>query len=149
MHSSTATILNRTLAIIARSYPRYLAYSQPYTPLGCEDILDTLDDIAEDQARLAERIAYTLSEAGFTPHFGEFPMHYTGSHDLGIEYQLQQAIEQQLGDIVQLEFLSEELSSAAQSRTLVDEALGMAIAHHELLTRAAGQLSDRPLFARV
>jgi bacterioferritin (cytochrome b1) len=140
MHKNTARVLNRTLGLVARSFPQYVAYARPYLPPGSEYLFDTLHDVAKDQTFMVERIAETISGAGYVPDLGEFPMDFTSKHDLGIDCLLDYAIERQRPDIDQLHVLSESLSTAAVSRTLVDETLGMAIAHLELLEAARSNM---------
>ncbi len=142
MKQSTANILNRALSIVARSFPQYVAFARPYVPIGSEAVVDTLDDIAEDQAFMVERIAGAIESAGYIANYGEFPMDFTSKHDLRIDTLLDYAIARQQIDVDVLAVLSEELSTAAASRTLVDETFGMATAHLELLESAKSELYE-------
>lgn len=142
MKLSTASILNRTLGIVARSFPKYVAFAHPYVPVGSESAIDTLADIAEDQAFMVERIAGAVESGGYVPDYGEFPMDFTSKHDLRIDCLLDYAIRRQQVDIDKLADLSEQLTTAAASRTLVDETFGMATAHLELLESAKAEMEN-------
>jgi hypothetical protein len=140
MQRSTAQVLNRALAIVARSFPQYITFAHPYVPVGTEQAFQVLHDIAEDQAFMVERIAAAIDSAGYVSSYGEFSMDFTSKHDLRIDYLLSYAIDCQQQDIAQLEALSNQLATAAASRVLIDETLGMAIAHRELLEKSKPEL---------
>lgn len=126
-------LLAQLMAIVAKSFPQYLRYSRPYVPPGRENVMETLEQIASDQDVLTDRIGHMLTELGAPLRTGEFPMEYTDTHDLGIEYQLGSAIEYQQQDIQSIEKLIGELQPFPAAKTLAEEALGMAKGHLEAL----------------
>ncbi|MDZ4658625.1 MAG: hypothetical protein SH868_13700 [Bythopirellula sp.] len=126
-------LLAQLMAIVAKSFPQYLRYSRPYVPPGRENVMETLEQIASDQDVLTDRIGHMLTELGAPLRTGEFPMEYTDTHDLGIEYQLGSAIEYQQQDIQSIEKLIGELQPFPAAKTLAEETLGMAKGHLESL----------------
>lgn len=126
-------VLNRLLAIAGRSFPQYLRYSRPYVPQGKEAIKEAFDRIAKDQDILTERISQQLMDAHAPLRTGEFPMEYTDTHDLGIDYQLRAAIEYQEQDIASISALVDELQLQPAAKALAEEALGMSKGHLDTL----------------
>lgn len=132
-------LLTHLLGIVAKSFPQYLRYSRPYIPPGRENVLETLNAIANDQDVLADRISAMIIESGAPLRTGEFPMEYTDTHDLGIDYQIDSAIEYQQQDIESIENLVAQLSPFPAAKSLAEEALGMAKGHLETLQELAEQ----------
>jgi hypothetical protein len=132
-------LLAQLLGIVAKSFPQYLRYSRPYVPPGRENVLETLQAIANDQDVLADRISHMITEAGAPLRTGEFPMEYTDTHDLGIDYQIDSAIEYQRQDIESIEHLIGKLAPFPAAKSLAEEALGMAKGHLESLDELVEQ----------
>lgn len=126
-------LLNQLLGIVGRSFPQYLRYSRPYMPPGSEAIAETIEAIVHDQDVLAERIGQLLVDAEASLRPGGFPMEYTDTHDLSIDYQLAAAIGYQRQDIESIRSLIDELQSYPEAKALGEEALGMAKGHLESL----------------
>lgn len=129
----TITVLNRVLGILRQSFPQYLRYARPYIPPSATAAWQTLVDVAAAQDALAERVGEQVMAAGARPSSGEFPIEFTDTHDLGVDYLIREAIGCQQQDIADLETCANApgLSPAAQS--LVAEALGLAKGHLESL----------------
>lgn len=136
-------LLIRLMALVSKSFPQYLRYSRPYVPAGREDVLDVFEGIAVDQDVLADRIGRIITETGAPLRTGEFPMEYTDTHDLGIDYQIASAIDYQHQDIAALEWLVEQLAPYPAARSLAEEALGMAKGHLATLL----ELVEQPMGA--
>jgi hypothetical protein len=137
----TIVVLNRVLAILARSFPQYLRYARPYTTGGNERAMGVIDKIVAGQDALAERVSRQIVSAGTRPDSGQFSMAFTDSHDLGIDYLIREAIGYQKQDIAELERCVDSLSLAPVSYTLAAEALSMAKRHLELLQALAVEKS--------
>lgn len=133
-------LLTQLLAIVSKSFPQYLRYSRPYVPPGSENIMATLHAVASDQDVLADRISQLIIDVGAPLRTGEFPMEYTDTHDLGIDYQLTSAIDYQQQDIDTLQHLVGQLQAFPAAKALAEEALGMAKGHLEALQ----ELVDQP-----
>jgi hypothetical protein len=135
--SDTIIVLNRVLEILERSFPQYLMYARPYVPAGRENIMQTIEQVVAGQDALAERVSQHIFESSGLPDHGDFPIEFTDTHDLGIDFLLQEAIDctkQAVGDLEQ-SVDSLRLAPAAQS--LASEALGMTKGHLELLQKLA------------
>jgi len=135
--TDTINVLNRVLELLERSFPQYLRYARPYIPPGRENIMQTVEQIVAGQDALAERVSQYIFESSGLPDHGDFPIEFTDTHDLSIDFLLQEAIDctgQSVGDLEQsVEAL--RLTPAAQS--LASEALGMTKGHLELLQKQA------------
>jgi len=127
------SILNRLLAMLERSCPQYLRWAEPYVPAGRERALDTIKSIGEDQDSLAERVSQQILRLGGLLDTGEFPMEFTDTHDLGIDFLIDECVGYQQQDIAMLESLAAtpQLSSAVQA--LVGDALALGKRHLEAL----------------
>lgn len=126
-------LLNQLLGVVGKSFPQYLRYSRPYMPAGSEAIGETIEAIVHDQDVLAERIGQLLVDADAPLRSGEFPMEYTDTHDLSIDYQLKAAIGYQEQDIESIHGLIDQFQSYPEAKSLAEEALGMAKGHLESL----------------
>jgi hypothetical protein len=126
-------ILNRVLVLLQKSFPQYLQYARPYIPPGREAVSKTIDDIVTCQNRLAESIAQFVFESGGLPDPGRFPIEFTDTHDLAIDFLIREAIGYQKEDIATLQECVERLRLAPAAQALASEALGMAKGHLESL----------------
>lgn len=121
--------LAELLAMLRRSFLQYLPYASPYIPANHKSTPRVLAEVAADQRRLADRVASRLDSMGINPETGSFPMEFTDSHDLSIDYLLTRAINYQQQDIAKLQTLSASLALHPRTKSLVDEAVGMASGH--------------------
>jgi hypothetical protein len=135
----TTDVLNRVLAILQRSFPQYMRYARPYIPAGRENVMDTIHEIVAGQDALAERVSQTVFESGGLPDPGEFPIEFTDTHDLAVDFLIQEAIDCQKQDIADLEQCVEALRKAPAAQSLASEVLGMAKAHRETLEALQGK----------
>jgi len=149
----TIDVLNRVLVILVRSFPQYLRYARPYIPPGRESVMEAIHEIVSGQEALAERISDYISEAGGLPDHGKFPIEFTDTHDLEIDYLIREAIGYQKQDIANLEECVDQLRLAPAAQSLAAEALGMAKGHleslEELMTPSTGstKISGAKAFA--
>jgi hypothetical protein len=131
--SDTTSVLNRVLAILERSFPQYLLYARPYVPAGRENIMQTMEQIVAGQNRLAERVYQQIFESGGLPDHGEFPIEFTDTHDLSIDFLLQEAIDCLKQDVSDLSECADKLRLSPAAQSLAAEAVGMTKGHLELL----------------
>jgi hypothetical protein len=129
----TIDVLNRGLAILRRSFPQYLKFARPYIPAGRENVMVTIDEIVAGQDALAARVAEQIFESGALPDYGKFPIEFTDTHDLDVDYLVEEAIGYQRQDIADLAQCVDELRLSPAAQTLAAEALGMAKGHLESL----------------
>jgi hypothetical protein len=127
---------NHILAIYGRSLPLYLDYAQPWQGRETKPAIETLHQIAANERGMAERIGEAIVDAGYLPDRGEFPMAFTGWHDLAAAFLVDKAIERQRHDLRELE----QYAKSLPGEPLVQEAFGMAQGHLDALEEAAGKL---------
>jgi hypothetical protein len=134
---STDTIdtLNRVLEILERSFPQYLRWARPYIPAGRENVMKTVETIVAGQDALAERVSQQVFESGGLPDHGDFPIEFTDTHDLGIDFLVDEAIDCIKQDIAELQSSVDALRLAPAAQSLASEALGLTKGHLELLER--------------
>src|SRR5436190_167089 len=151
--NDSITVLNRVLAILERSFPQYMRYARPYIQAGRENIMQTIEQITASEDALAERVARQVFEAGGLPDHGEFPIEYTDTHDLSIDFLVCEAIDNLQQNVKDLQQCVDDLRQAPAAQTLAAEALGMTKAHLEMLqplatlTRASTKLGSTPTYA--
>jgi hypothetical protein len=135
--SDTINVLNRVLQILERSFPQYMLYARPYVPAGRENIMQTIEQIVAGQDALAERVSQHIFESSGLPDHGDFPIEFTDTHDLGIGFLLQEAIDCTKQSVGDLEQSVDSLRLAPAAQFLASEALGMTKGHLELLQKLA------------
>jgi hypothetical protein len=135
--TDTINVLNRVLAILERSFPQYLRYARPYIPHGREHIMQTIDQIVAGQDALARRVSEHVFESGGLPDRGDFPIEYTDTHDLAIDFLVQEAIDCLTQDTADLEKCVDALRLSPTAQSLAAEALGTTKGHLELLQQLA------------
>src|SRR4051794_27995199 len=135
--TDSITVLNRLLEILERSFPQYMRYARPYIPAGREQIMQTIEQIVAGQDALAERVSQHIFEASGLPDHGDFPIEFTDTHDLSIDFLLREAIDCVKQDIGHLEQCVDQLRLAPAAQSLAAEALGMTKGHLELLQEQA------------
>jgi hypothetical protein len=133
--SETIDTLNRVLAILERSFPQYLRWARPYIPTGRENFMQTIDAIVTGQDLLAERVSQQVFEAGGLPDRGEFPIEFTDTHDLDIDFVIAEAIDCLKQDIAELSQCVDALRLAPSAQSLASEALGLTKGHLEQLEK--------------
>jgi hypothetical protein len=131
----TIDTLNRVLEILERSFPQYMRWARPYIPAGRENVMETFNRIAEGQDLLAERVARQVFESGGLPDHGDFPIEFTDTHDLGIDFLVAESIDCLKLDVSELQQLVDSLRLAPAAQSLALEALGMTKGHLELLEK--------------
>jgi hypothetical protein len=131
--AESIAVLNRVLAAMLRSFPQYARWSRPWVPPGHDRELEALERIVTEQDAFAERVIEAIDELGGLPDTGEFPMEFTDTHDLSIDYLILEAIDNGRQDVAELEGLAATAGLAPQAEPLVREAVGMAKRHLESL----------------
>ena len=131
----TIDTLNRVLEILERSFPQYLRWARPYIPAGRTNIMETIETIVAGQDTLAERVSQHVFESGGLPDHGDFPIEFTDTHDLDIDFLIAEAIDCLKQDISELDGCVDTLRLSPAAQSLASEALGMTKGHFELLEK--------------
>ncbi|QDU57478.1 hypothetical protein [Aeoliella mucimassa] len=126
-------VLTELLVLLRRSFVQYLRYAHAYGMPTTSEITDVITDILADQDLLADRVAERLEASGCPIPNIEFPLSFTDTNDLSIEFLLQRAIRHTQQDLAKLDAIAEQLTRQASLRSLVDEIRGMTQAHLESL----------------
>jgi bacterioferritin (cytochrome b1) len=118
--------LNTVLGVELRSFPQYMRWSRPWVPPGHERDIAALEKIVTEQDALAERVFAAIDDLGGLPDSGEFPMEFTDTHDLSIDYMLREAVGYGRQDVADLEAAAATPTLAPQATPLVNDAVNMA-----------------------
>ncbi|MEQ8788193.1 MAG: hypothetical protein RIC55_17930 [Pirellulaceae bacterium] len=137
--ADTNDVLNRLLILHHRSLPMYLSYATPYPMTGDEKAREVLGHIVASQTEMVDRIGSLLIERNANVRHGEFPMYFTGLHDLSFEYLVKRMIGDQRRDITQIEACVEKLGDDPLGKALAEESLGAAKAHLDALEELVPQ----------
>jgi bacterioferritin (cytochrome b1) len=140
-NADSIAALNRVLGAMLRSFPQYLRWSRPWVPPGHERVLAGLEKIVTEQDTLAERVFDAIDDLGGLPDTGEFPMDFTDTHDLAIDYMLREAVGYSQQDVAALEAVAANKNLAPQAEPLVAEGLNTAKRH---LATLAGLVPAQP-----
>jgi hypothetical protein len=131
--TDTIDLLNRVQVILRSSFPQYLQYARPHVPAGREKVMETIDEIVAGQMALAARVSEHIFESGGLPEKGKFPVEFTDTHDLEIDFLILEAIAYQKQDIADLAECVDALRLSPAAQALAAESLGMAKGHLESL----------------
>ncbi len=140
---STADILNRLLILHSRSLAAYLNYARPWAIQAHPKTLAVLEQMVADQQNTVDRLAALIMETSAVDP-GEFPIAFTGWHDLSVEWLVNKLIERQQKTILLIEKLTAQLSLAPYAQAVAKEVLGQAKGHLENLQEVAGELQGLP-----
>ncbi len=130
---STNDILNRVLIVHNRSLPSYLIDAQPWIRYGDHRASETLRQIVRDQKRVVDRVGAMITDNGGVYELGEYPLPFTAYHDVSFEWLLPMLIDRQRKTVDYLQRCAEQLSLAPMAKSLVEETVGMAKGHLEML----------------
>lgn len=141
MDNTTRTIdlLNALLTIVYRSFPMYLTDASPWTHAGDERAEETLKNIVLDQQTSAQRIVELIMQLGGRFEPGEYPMEYTDTHFLSLDFLLKELVRYQRRDVSAIERIVTALAGRHEARELAEETLGSERAHLEAIEALVGQ----------
>ena len=126
-------LLNQVLAMLRKSFPQYARYSRPYIPPGHEEAWRTIKDIATAEESLAHQVNDEILSMNGLTYAGDFPIDFTDTHDLGIDYIIAEAMGYQRQDITKLETIIEGLKPTPSAHAVVEEILNVAKRHLKTL----------------
>ncbi len=136
---TTIDVLNRLYVLHHRSLAVYLNYAQPNQLARQAHEKTVLGQMAADQNRTADKLAAMILDANGLVDPGEFPMSFTGLHDLSVDYLVKLLIERQKKHIAACEKLADLLDLAPYAQAAAREAVGEAKGHLDNLTELAGE----------
>ncbi len=130
---NTLDTLNRLLAIQYRSLPMYMVWATPYRRSGDEAAWQVVQHIVENQRQLSAQIVELIEDRRERVDYGDFPITFTGSHDLSLHFLVRRLIEWQQGTVVAVQECYDALADDPVAQGLADECLGAAKGHLESL----------------
>jgi hypothetical protein len=136
---TTHEILNRLLILHSRSLAMYLNDARPWALQAQPKALAVLEHMVADHRDTVDRLAGLILESGPVEP-GEFPIIFTGWHDLSVEWLVDKLIERQKKTILIIEKLVEQLGLAPYAQAIAKETLGQAKGHLENLQEVAADM---------
>ncbi len=141
---STFDLLNRLVVLHSRSLASYLNFARPWALQAHPKSLAVLEQMVEDQQQTVDRLAGLIMETGPVDP-GEYPIIFTGWHDLSVEWLVNKLIERQQKTIAIIEKIVAQLNLAPYAQAVAREVLGQAKGHLENLQEVAGELQIVPV----
>ncbi|HEY1601582.1 MAG TPA: ferritin-like domain-containing protein [Pirellulales bacterium] len=132
-------LLNRLFEIEHRSLLTYLTDACPWTHSGEEKATTALAHIAADQQAMTVRIAELIDSRGGRIDSGSFPMYFTDTNLLSLDFMLRELVKHQKHDIAEIVRIVAMLGADREARELAEEILGSERAHLEVLEDLAIQ----------
>jgi hypothetical protein len=130
---STNDILNRVLIVHNRSLPMYLHDAAPWVRHGEGDAIETLRQIVRDHKQVVERVGAMITDNNGVYELGEYPLPFTAYHDVSFDWLLPMLIDREERTIKYLQQCAQQLALAPMAKALVEETMGMAKGHLEML----------------
>ncbi len=140
--TETNTLLNRLRIVHSRSLVAYLRYAAPWIRKDSHGVVDTLETMADEVQRTADRLGEMILSGGGEILPGEFPLEFTGFHDLSLDYLLGVLIQRQENDIATIQNCIEPLTIAPLAQALAEESLGAAKGNLDSLQELVASQSD-------
>lgn len=132
-------LLNDLLTIEYRSFAMYLTDASPWTHQGDEKASETLENIVADQKAMVQRIADFILDSGGCIEVGEYPMEFTDTHFLSLDFLFKELLRCQRHDLAAVERIAGQLADSRDARELAEETLGMERAHLEAIEALMAQ----------
>ena len=140
--TETNSTLNRLRIIHTRSFAAYVYYAAPWIHKGFHGVADVLEIMGSEVERIADHVGEMILSNGGQLIAGEFPIEFTGLHDLSVDYLLGVIIEHQEKDIVAIQECVNQLDANPLGQALAEEALGAAKGHLDSLQELVATQSD-------
>jgi hypothetical protein len=135
----TNTVLNELLVILHRSLPMYISDATPWVAYGSEQAQQALNRLVADSRESSARISALLAERRHTIELGEFPMTFTGLHDVSLDYLIEHLIVHQKRDLHRIEALSQRLAGDLEGQAVARQVLANVQGHVEALEALQAQ----------
>jgi hypothetical protein len=132
-HTKANAALNRLLTIVFRSFPMYLVDAAPWMHPGDNRAKQLLNHMVDDGKVYSQRLSDLLMDRRALAGYGEYPMVFTDTHDLSLDYLLSEISYYQKQDIAGIQKCVADLAHDPEGRTLAEEILGNSRGHLESL----------------
>jgi hypothetical protein len=144
-HPQSNRTLNEALIILNRSLPMYLSDATPWVGFGEEEMRKSLDRIVESNRENVRLLTELLHARRHPIDPGEFPMEFTGLHDVSIGYLIDPLIADQKQRIESLAACAQRLTRDTQGQSLLEDIVSAA--RHNL--QALQALEHKPALAKT
>lgn len=125
--------LNRLLQILNRSLAVYLQHTRPWARADRQKARDALANLAADQQAYVEQIAETVERLGGRVEPGRFPLQFTSTHDLALDFLLKKTAEHHARDLEAIRRCVADLADEPGPRFLAEKILDNQQGHLETL----------------
>ena len=140
--TETNTTLNRLRIIHTRSFAAYVYYTAPWIRKGFHGAADVLEIMGSEVERIADQLGEMILDNGGEIIAGEFPIEFTGLHDLSVDYLLGVIIDHQEKAITDIQECVTQLDANPLGQALAEESLGAAKGHLDSLQELVATQSD-------
>ena len=140
--TETNSTLNRLRIIHTRSFAAYVYYAAPWIRKGFHGAADVLEVMGSEVERIADHLGEMILANSGEIIAGEFPIEFTGLHDLSVDYLLGVIIDHQEKDIAAIQECVHQLDANPLGQALAEEALGAAKGHLDSLQELVATQSD-------
>ena len=140
--TETNSTLNRLRIIHTRSFAAYVYYAAPWIRKGFHGAADVLEVMGSEVERIADHLGEMILANSGEIIAGEFPIEFTGLHDLSVDYLLGVIIDHQEKDIAAIQECVNQLDANPLGQALAEEALGAAKGHLDSLQELVTTQSD-------
>ena len=131
--SAGINALGQALSVLESSLAQYLANTRPWTQRGDDKAQEVLEQITREQQRDSVRIADMIEATNEPLPAGRYPMSYTDTHDLAMDHLVRELTDYQKQDIAAFKQCVQLADSDVAAKSLLEEVLGSAKAHLEML----------------
>lgn len=126
-------ILNQLIALHSTSLPVYLESAEPWAAESDRPALAVLSQIATDQQLMAARLRKAVLDLNGRVATCEFPIDFSGMHDLSLSYLLRVVVDRHVQEIAFIEKAVSALADCPIGLAMAEEALGAARGHLDSL----------------
>jgi hypothetical protein len=129
LSSNDQYVLNELMVLHGRSLAVYLNYATPWGQRRVSgDGIDVIGAIAVSHLAFVDEVGEMLLSGDSEVERGEFPMVYTGYHDLSIDFMLTKMLASEQATIERLRACAER-AEADRVRAIAERSLGASQAH--------------------
>jgi hypothetical protein len=144
-YNSITAVLNHILVTIETSFSMYLSYAAPYFSKDDEAARAEFSNLIADQNTYIKKLGEAIIERNERPANADFPMDFTGTHDLSAKYLLKETVRLHAKDTDTITAAVKHLRSDPAAFALGEEILGNARGHLESMR----EIVARPAVPRV
>lgn len=121
-------VLNEMMVLHGRALAVYLTYAEPWDGTSNHEGVDIIREIAESHLAYTDEVGEMLLGNDIEVYYGEFPIAYTGYHDLSIEFMLNKLVTSEKATIDRL-LNTIERAEDDLVRAVAERSLGASQAH--------------------